>query len=212
MLLGAPPDKQLMEAADRKELGDPDRIKEQVQRMLKDPRARKRSEHFAYDWLHLERLRHIAPDKKRFPEWNSQLAGDMRAETIAFFNEVIWQQERPLADLFNAQFTYVTQRLAEHYRFSADDGKPSGETAKTRPERTPLPAMTSRRSLPRRFTYPRQRPYNRWGKCLDGNPRAVYPARPAARHDQGSSTRNRHDTGSFPARPVTAHNCSSAYQ
>ena len=138
ILLGAPPDKQLMQAADRKELGDPDRIKEQVQRMLKDPRARKRSEHFAYDWLHLERLRHIAPNKKRFPEWNSQLAGDMRAETIAFFNEVIWQQERPLSDLFNAQFTYASPRLARHYRFTQVQGAPPGIKPGNSPNRDGL--------------------------------------------------------------------------
>ncbi len=138
IIWGAPPDRQLMQAADEHELGDPARTAAQVRRMLADPRARKRSERFAYEWLHLERLKHLTPDKKRFPGWNSQLADDMSAETIAFFRDITWQQKRPLADLLNAQFTYATQRLAEHYRFSADGGKPSGETVKTRPEKNGL--------------------------------------------------------------------------
>ena len=138
IIWGAPPDGQLMQAADENALADPVKAAAQVRRMLADPRARKRSERFAYEWLHLERLKHINPDKKRFPRWNNQLADDMAAETIAFFSDITWQQKRPLADLLNAQFTYATQRLAEHYRFSADDGKPSGETAKTRPEKNAL--------------------------------------------------------------------------
>lgn len=50
----------------------------------------------------------------------------MRAETIAFFNEVVWQQERPLSDLFNAQFTYASPRLARHYRFTKGQGARPG--------------------------------------------------------------------------------------
>jgi hypothetical protein len=138
IIWGAPPDEPLMQAADKNELGNPATATAQIRRMLADPRARKRSERFAYEWLHLERLKHINPDKKRFPRWNNQLADDMAAETIAFFRDITWQQKRPLADLFNAQFTYATQRLAEHYHFSADDGKPSGATAKTRPEKNAL--------------------------------------------------------------------------
>ena len=39
----------------------------------------------------------------------------MREETIAFFHDVVWKQKLPLADLLNAQFTYVTPGLAKHY-------------------------------------------------------------------------------------------------
>jgi hypothetical protein len=40
----------------------------------------------------------------------------MRAETLAYFEEVVCKQKRPLGDLFNAQLTFVTPRLARHYR------------------------------------------------------------------------------------------------
>jgi hypothetical protein len=39
----------------------------------------------------------------------------MRAETIEFFRELVWKQRRPLAELLNAQFSYMTPRLAKHY-------------------------------------------------------------------------------------------------
>ena len=46
-----------------------------------------------------------------------QLAQDMRDETIEFFLDVVWKQNRPLSDLLNAQFTYMTPQLAVHYLY-----------------------------------------------------------------------------------------------
>ena len=118
IIWGAPPDSQLIEAAESKQLSNPSVTEREVRRMLADPRAHRRSKHFAYEWLHLERLKHLKPDKKHYPAWNDALAGDMTAETIAFFQEIAWRDKKPLADLFNAQFTYATPRLAHHYRFA----------------------------------------------------------------------------------------------
>jgi len=112
---GGPPDSALIQAADRGELGDIQKLDAQVQRMLKDPRAVDRSVQFAEEWLNLGRLKSLSPNPKRYPKWDPRLAGDMRAETIAYFREVIWKQNRPLADLFDAQVTFATPALAKHY-------------------------------------------------------------------------------------------------
>jgi hypothetical protein len=115
IIWGGPPDKELMRAADAGELADRSRVESQARRMLQDPRAVKRSSRFIQEWLNLDRLATLRPDKGRFPEWNDQLAADMRDETLAFFEEVAWKQKRPLSDLLNAQVTFVTPRLAAHY-------------------------------------------------------------------------------------------------
>lgn len=115
ILWGGPPDKELMRAAEAGKLSQRDRVKAQVQRMLKDPRVVKRSEQFVADWLDLDRLENLNPNRKRFKTWSKQLAADMRDETVAFFKEVVWKQKRPLSDLLNAQMTYLTPRLARHY-------------------------------------------------------------------------------------------------
>ena len=39
----------------------------------------------------------------------------MRQETLAFFEEVVWKQKGPLANLLNARFSYLTPSLAKHY-------------------------------------------------------------------------------------------------
>lgn len=115
ILWGAPPDEALLQAADRGDLQDPAKWKAQIDRMLKDPLAKQRSAEFVSQWLNLARLKNMRPDKKRFPNWDPQLADDMREETLAYFQEVVWKQNRPLSDLLNAQFTYATAQLARHY-------------------------------------------------------------------------------------------------
>lgn len=112
---GGPPDRKLMEAADKGELKYPFVYQEQVERMLKDERARAHSAKFIYDWLNLGRLKNLRPNAEKFPDWKPELATAMRDETLAFFDEVVWEQKRPLADLMNAQVTYATPELAEHY-------------------------------------------------------------------------------------------------
>ena len=119
ILWGAPPDAPLMEAADEGDLSDSELLRKQVLRMLDDQRARQRSKQFVIDWLDLDRLINIRPNAHRFPKWRHELAGDMRTETIEYFMDVVWKQQRPLADLLNAQFTYATPRLAEHYGFDS---------------------------------------------------------------------------------------------
>jgi hypothetical protein len=114
-LWGAPPDKELTRAADAGELSDRNCVASHVRRMLDDPRAVNRSKQFISDWLNLDRLATLRPNKQRFPNWDEQLAADMREETLAFFEEVAWKQKRPLADLLNAKVTFATPRLAAHY-------------------------------------------------------------------------------------------------
>ena len=115
ILWGGPPDAELVRAADAGELRDRDGSAAQVRRMLDDPRAVEMSLRFVDDWLHLGRLDFLRPGPERFPGWDARLAADMRAETLAFFEDVVWRERRPLGDLLNAQFTYATSRLAEHY-------------------------------------------------------------------------------------------------
>ena len=120
---GAPPDDALMQAADDGEL-DASGIAEHTQRMLQDPRAIRQSLRFIEDWLGMSRLASLRPNADRFPDWEPALADDMRAETIAVFQEIVWQQNRPLSDLLNCEITFVTPRLARHYRLPVPDSRP----------------------------------------------------------------------------------------
>ncbi|MEZ6060149.1 MAG: DUF1592 domain-containing protein [Planctomycetaceae bacterium] len=126
---GGPPDQELLRAADMGEL-DGENIRRQIDRMLDDPRAVTRSLQFASEWLNLTRLNNLQPNRDRFPDWNAALADDMRRETLAFFEDVVWTQNRPLSDLLNAQVTFLTPRLAKFYNIpNADSLREGGESA-----------------------------------------------------------------------------------
>jgi len=122
IIWGAPPDKTLLELADSGELFSADVVDAQIDRMLNDPRAVRRSVEFIDEWLNLGRLANMKPNAERFPKWDPTLAKDMRDETLAFFEEVIWKQKQPLAELLNAKITFATPRLAKHYGLSAKGG------------------------------------------------------------------------------------------
>mgnify|MGYP002628106033 CR=1 FL=1 len=121
IIWGAPPDESLLQAAQQGDLFDPEKFDSHVKRMLKDPRAIQQSERFAAEWLNLGRLANLRPNATRFPGWNAELAKDMQQETLAYFTEVVWTQDRPLANLLNAQLTFATPRLAKHYGLQPND-------------------------------------------------------------------------------------------
>ena len=135
IIWGAPPDTQLLEAAENGQLFEHDGLEAQLKRMLDDPRAAKRSAEFVHEWLNLGRLANMKPNPEKFPQWNADLANDMRAETIAFFDDVVWKQNRPLADLLNAKLTYATPRLARHYGLPVQGGGQARYDLKSVPER-----------------------------------------------------------------------------
>lgn len=130
ILWGAPPDEELIRLADAGKLNGAE-LEASVQRLLKDPRAKSRSAQFVHEWLELERLDSLRPNAKLYPAWNAALGNDMRDETLAFFDEVAWQQQRPLADLMNAQVTVVTPRLARFYGLKATQGQPLAGSRQT---------------------------------------------------------------------------------
>lgn len=137
ILWGGPPDDELLAAAEKKSL-DKAGVSAQVQRMLKDERAKRRSLQFASEWLALDRLATLQPNKEKFPDWDAALAADMRAETLAFFEEVVWKQNRPLSELLNAEVTVVTPRLAKHYGLKLDN--PGKDDQSVRVDLKPVPA------------------------------------------------------------------------
>ena len=117
---GSSPDQELMALAEKGRLADAEIQNQQIRRMLEDPRAREQSLRFLSDWLDLDRLVDLKPSPDRFPNWNEMLAEEMRKETLAFFEEVVWKQDLPLSNLMNAQFSFLSPALAKHYGIAPD--------------------------------------------------------------------------------------------
>src|SRR3954471_11367777 len=108
------PDDALVSLAEKNQLHDPAVLKAQVVRMLADPRSKALTDNFAGQWLYLRRLEYQKPDRRAFPDFDVPLRAAMQTETEMFFDGVV-RENRSALDFLDANYTYVNQRLAEHY-------------------------------------------------------------------------------------------------
>jgi hypothetical protein len=113
-LWGTIPDNQLLDLAEHHQLSDPKTLNAQVKRMLADPRSEALTTRFAYQWLRLQDLDKVRPDAFWFPDYDQQLADAMRTETEMFFSDLV-KGDHSLLDLLTADYTFVNERLAQHY-------------------------------------------------------------------------------------------------
>ncbi|OLE73787.1 MAG: hypothetical protein AUG12_03755 [Acidobacteria bacterium 13_1_20CM_2_57_8] len=109
------PDEELLSAAAQGLLKDPAVLERQVKRMLKDPRAKALVDNFAGQWLYLRNLKTINPDFETFPDFDDNLRQAMKKETDLFIESII-REDRSVMELLNANYTFVNERLARHYR------------------------------------------------------------------------------------------------
>ena len=121
-LWGSPPDDELLEVAGSGRLAEADVLEAQARRMLSDPRSFALASRFAAQWLRLEDLEKLHPDRLQYPDFYEQLADDMRLETEMFFHGLI-RDDRSVLDLLNADYTFVNERLARHYGFDGVVGE-----------------------------------------------------------------------------------------
>jgi len=105
------PDDGLLAAAKAGTLATPAVLERQTRRMLADPRAGAFVDNVAGQWLLLRQLDDISPGTKEF---DGNLRYAFRRETELLF-ETILRDDRSVLDLLDADFTFVDERLAEHY-------------------------------------------------------------------------------------------------
>ena len=121
-LWGMPPDQELLTLATQGKLGLPGVLEKQTRRMLADSRAEALGTRFAAQWLRLQDVDKVHPDPNNYPNFDNNLADDMRRETELFFNSLV-REDRSVLDLFRANYTYVNERLARHYGFPGVAGE-----------------------------------------------------------------------------------------
>jgi hypothetical protein len=109
------PDEELFRLAADGSLTQPEILRGQVRRMLRDPKARDFAENFVSQWLGLKALGEtVKPDPQRFPEFDAALADAMRQEPARLF-ETILREDRSLLEMLDADYTFVNEKLATIY-------------------------------------------------------------------------------------------------
>jgi len=116
------PDEELFRLARAGTLHEPKTLGDQVRRMLQDPKAVALTDNFAGQWLQLRNLEEIAPDPAKYPRFDEDLRTAMRRETELFFATIV-REDRSILEFLNADFSYVNQRLADHYGIDGVEGE-----------------------------------------------------------------------------------------
>ena len=108
------PDDQLLDAAEQGTLSNPDVLEQQVRRMMADPRSQAMVDNFVGQWLYVRNMRGVYPDPNIFPHFDENLREAFQRETELFIGNQL-REDRSLLALLSADYTYVNERLAEHY-------------------------------------------------------------------------------------------------
>ena len=113
-LWSSQPDAELRKLASEGKLRDAAILTAQTERMMKDARVRRLAVEFGCSWLHVHGFDSLDEKSERhFPAFLS-LREAMYEETIQFFTD-LFQQQRPVLNVLDADYTFLNEPMAKHY-------------------------------------------------------------------------------------------------
>jgi hypothetical protein len=139
-LWNSTPDAALRARADRGELRKPGVLKREIARLLADPKSQRFVDAFTDYWLDLRKIDDTSPSATIYNDYelDEPLKQAAMDETRLFFAELV-RADLPARNVVAANFTYLNERLANHY------GIPGVKGASMR--RVALPAGSDRGGL-----------------------------------------------------------------
>jgi len=122
-LWGSMPDEELFALAASNTLHESEVLAAQVTRMMTDDKAQTLGNTFAAQWLGFDDLgTRIRLDPIDNPWCTDTLMASMRAETAMFFDSLL-QENRSITELINAEYTFINEELANHYKMDGIEGE-----------------------------------------------------------------------------------------
>jgi hypothetical protein len=108
------PDDPLLALAESGALGDDAVLDAEIERMLADPRSVALVDNFASQWLFLRDVEAKDPDLFLFRDYDEGLREAFIEETELFVDSIV-REDRSVLELITADYTFLNERLAEHY-------------------------------------------------------------------------------------------------
>jgi len=126
------PDEELLVAAKKGKLSDPEELKKQALRMIQSPKVDGFVNSFADGWLQLDKLGSMPPDGKTNQVYylqNLEYAG--RQETIHFLRDLLVNNGN-ISNFLNSDYTFMNKGLANFYGLKNADSFKYDEYKKTK--------------------------------------------------------------------------------
>ena len=115
------PDAELLRQA-QQGVWDESRLREQVDRMLVDGRSQRWVHSFCQQWLNLRSFHQVSPSLKLYPHYDDLLDHYLPLETEAFIQHLL-NEDLPVSNLVESEFSMLNQRLAQHYGVEGVSGQ-----------------------------------------------------------------------------------------
>ncbi len=115
-LWNSAPDDDLLALAENGKILKPKIKRNQVERLLADPKSRRFVDAFLDYWLDLRHMSDSSPDGELYPEYqlDDALVESIPEETQLYFHQLI-HEDRSIAHLVDSDFLILNERLAKHY-------------------------------------------------------------------------------------------------
>jgi len=138
------PDEELTDLATAGRICDPEVLRGQVERLLKDDKSNRFVDDFCRQWLRLEDIAANDADPKLYPEASTYLQNSMVAETQAFVRKLI-DADLDATHLVDSDFAMLNDKLALHYGIAGVSGSQIRKVAL--PERSPRGGILTQASI-----------------------------------------------------------------
>ena len=116
------PDATLLKAAAAGQLKTDVQVRQQAQRMMKDPRAKAKLRDFLHHWLHVEEGAEIAKDQKEYPGFDQGVVMDLRTSLDLFAESIVWSEQSDYRQLLLSDTILMNDRLAKFYGQKVEAG------------------------------------------------------------------------------------------
>lgn len=113
-LWGAPPDRELRELGTAGALHDPKVLRDQTERLLRDPRCSHFVRPFLDQWLVLERLDFFEVNRSLYPRFDNAVKLAARQEVYETFADLL-AHDGSLRNLLKADYAVINSVLADYY-------------------------------------------------------------------------------------------------
>ena len=122
-LWSRPPDSELISLAQKNELSKPEILRQQVNRMITDPRSDDFVSGFVHQWLHMERLDFFQFDTKLHREFDESVRASARKEVYESFALLMRDREEGrLGKLLKSDYVMINGLLGTYYGIDGVNG------------------------------------------------------------------------------------------
>ena len=119
---GSTPDAELLDAAAAGLNSDED-IRSQIERLLQTDRAQTHFASFVEQWFRSDEIAAVMKNAELFPDFTEEVKQAMALEAQQIFLNVMFNEDVPFSEFYDANYTFVNAALAEFYGIAGISGE-----------------------------------------------------------------------------------------